>query len=172
MIRKCEPQDLGTICEIINDAAQAYLGVIPADCLKEPYMPLAELQHEIDNGVSFWGYEVEQRLAGVMGIQSVLDVTLIRHAYVRTEMRNHGIGRQLLSHLRQLTERPILIGTWADANWAIGFYRKNGFNLVTDNKERLLQKYWIAPQRQIDVSVVLADQKWFASSMNMNGAEK
>lgn len=162
MIRKCEPQDLNMICEIINDAAQAYRGVIPTDCWKEPYMPLVELQHEIDNGVNFWGYEVEERLVGVMGIQSVLDVTLIRHAYVRTEIRNHGIGGKLLTHLRQLTERPILIGTWAHANWAIGFYQKNGFRLVNDDKDRLLNKYWIAPQRQMEVSVVLVDEKWFA----------
>ncbi len=164
MIRKCNPEEIETICEIINDAAQAYRGVIPADCWKEPYMPMVELQHEIKNGVSFWGYEHNQRLLGVMGIQPVLDVTLIRHAYVRTEMRNQGIGGKLLSNLCKLTERPILIGTWADAYWAINFYQRNGFRLVSDNKDRLLKKYWTAPQRQFDVSVVLADHKWFVKN--------
>lgn len=161
MIRKCEPGDLNTIYEIVNDAAQAYQGVIPEDCWKTPYMPLDELEDEIAHGVSFWGYETGQ-LMGVMGIQPVQDVTLIRHAYVRTQMRNRGIGEELLSHLRQLTERPILIGTWADAGWAIRFYQKNGFRLVEEEKDRLLRKYWSVSQRQIEVSVVLAGQKWFA----------
>ncbi len=162
MIRKCGPQDLDIIYEIINDAAQTYQGVIPEDCWKTPYMPLAELEDEIAHGVSFWGYETEEGLAGVMGIQPVQDVTLIRHAYVRTELRNRGIGGELLSHLRQLTQGPILIGTWADADWAIHFYQKNGFQLVSEGTDRLLTKYWSVSQRQIEVSVVLADQKWFA----------
>ncbi|MGE5604751.1 MAG: GNAT family N-acetyltransferase [Bacteroidota bacterium] len=173
MIRKCEPGELKTIYEIVNDAAQAYHGVIPEDCWKEPYMPLDELEDEIAHAVTFWGYEIEGQLVGVMGIQPVQDVTLIRHAYVRTEMRNRGIGGELLSHLRQLTERPILIGTWADANWAIRFYQKNDFRLVGEEKDRLLTKYWSVPPRQIEVSVVLADQKWFAlTSLQTKELEK
>lgn len=163
MIRKCEPQDLNTIYEIINDASKAYQGAIPVDCWKDPYMPLDELEVEIDQGVSFWGYEAEGQLVGVMGIQPVQDITLIRHAYVRTKLRNHGIGKQLLFQLCQLTERPILIGTWADASWAIRFYQNNGFRLVGEEKDRLLMKYWSVSQRQIEVSVVLADEKWLAN---------
>ncbi len=173
MIRKCGSQDLNTIYEIINDAAQAYQGVIPEDCWKTPYMPLAELEDEIAHGVSFWGYEAEGRLVGVMGIQPVLDVTLIRHAYVRTALRHQGIGKQLLSHLCQLTERPILIGTWADASWAISFYQKNGFRLVEDVKDQLLMKYWSVSERQMDVSIVLADQKWSAiTAINIKEMQK
>jgi N-acetylglutamate synthase-like GNAT family acetyltransferase len=162
MIRQCEATDFEAIYAIINDAAQAYRGVIPADCWKEPYMPEEELRHEVANGVLFWGYEEEGQLAGVMGIQHVQDVTLIRHAYVRTALRNQGIGAKLLSHLRELTARPVLIGTWADAAWAIRFYEKRGFRRVPQpEKDRLLRKYWSVPERQMDTSVVLADTKWF-----------
>jgi GNAT superfamily N-acetyltransferase len=148
--------------EIINDAAQAYKGVIPADCWHEPYMPKAELQQELEAGVVFWGFEVGGDLVGVMGIQHVQDVTLIRHAYVRTASRNQGLGGQLLAHLRTLTDRPILIGTWAAATWAIRFYEKHGFRLVTPaEKNRLLRKYWTISDRQIETSAVLAEQKWF-----------
>lgn len=158
MIRLCVDSDFETIYEIINDAAQAYQGVIPADCWKEPYMPREELRHEIDDGVQFWGYE-EGELVGVMGMQHVQDVTLIRHAYVRTARRNQGIGSQLLIYLRKRTTRPILVGTWADAVWAIRFYEKHGFRLVTgEEKNRLLGKYWSIPKRQVETSVVLAEQ--------------
>jgi N-acetylglutamate synthase-like GNAT family acetyltransferase len=150
------------IYEIINDAAQAYREVIPVDRWKEPYMSKDELRREIDEGVIFWGYEEDGELVGVTGIQHVQDVTLIRHAYVRTAKRNQGIGGKLLAHLRKQTTRPILIGTWADAVWAIRFYEKHGFRLVSsEEKERLLRKYWSVPERQIETSVVLADQKWF-----------
>jgi len=162
MIRQCYNTESETIYEIINDAAQAYKGVIPADCWKEPYMSKDELRREMDEGVVFWGYEEGGELVGVMGIQHVQDVTLIRHAYVRTAKRNQGIGRKLLSYLREQTTRPILIGTWADAVWAIRFYEKHGFRLVSsEEKGRLLRKYWSIPERQIETSVVLADQKWF-----------
>ncbi len=162
MIRPCDNTEFEMIYEIINDAARAYKGVIPADCWKEPYMSKDELRHEVDEGVVFWGYEEDGELVGVMGIQHVQDVTLIRHAYVRTAKQNRGIGRRLLSHLREQTTRPILIGTWADAAWAIRFYERYGFRLVSsEEKGRLLRKYWSIPERQIETSVVLADQKWF-----------
>jgi GNAT superfamily N-acetyltransferase len=161
MIRKCDDSDFETIYEIINDGAQAYKGVIPADRLKQPYMDRDELRHEIDAGVEFWGYEEAGELLGVMGIQHVLDVTLIRHSYVRTARQKKGIGGKLLLHLRTMTPRPILIGTWADASWAIRFYEKHGFRVVTvEEKNRLLKKYWSIPDRQIETSVVLAEEDW------------
>jgi len=162
MFRQCDNSEFDTIYEIINDAAQAYKGVIPADCWKEPYMSQDELRREVDEGVVFWGYEEDGELVGVMGMQHVQDVTLIRHAYVRTAKRNQGIGGKLLSYLREQTTRPIFIGTWADAVRAISFYEKHGFRLVSpEAKDRLLRKYWPIPERQIETSVVLADQKWF-----------
>jgi N-acetylglutamate synthase-like GNAT family acetyltransferase len=164
MIRQCNRSDFETIHSIINDAAQSYKGVIPEDCWKEPYMSKDELQHEMDQGVVFWGYEEDGMLLGVMGIQDIQDVSLIRHAYVRTANRNQGIGGKLLSNLRALATRPLLIGTWADALWAIRFYEKHGFRLVSpQEKDRLLKKYWSVPERQIETSVVLADQKWLDS---------
>lgn len=162
MIRQCDSKDFEAIYAIINDAAEAYKGVIPEDRWKEPYMDRDYLQHEIDVGVVFWGYEEDGQLVGVMGIQDVMDVTLIRHAYVRTARRNQGIGGALLSELRKKTTRPLLMGTWADAVWAVRFYEKHGFRLVTpQEKMRLLQKYWSIPERQVETSVVLADLKWF-----------
>ncbi len=159
MIRLCNDSEFDTIYKIVNDAARAYRGIIPADRWKEPYMPRGELWHEMDAGVVFWGYEEDGELIGVMGIQHVQDVTLIRHAYVRTARRNQGIGGKLLSHLRKQTERPLLIGTWAGAVWAIRFYEKHGFRLVTEEeKNRLLKKYWSIPERQVETSVVLAEQ--------------
>ena len=161
MIRKCDDTDFEIIYEIINDGAEAYKGVIPADRLKEPYMDRDELRHEIDAGVEFWGYEEAGELLGVMGIQHVLDVTLIRHAYVRTDRQKKGIGGKLLMHLRTMTSRPILLGTWADASWAVRFYEKHGFRVVTvEEKNRLLKRYWSIPDRQIETSVVLADESW------------
>jgi N-acetylglutamate synthase-like GNAT family acetyltransferase len=124
-------------------------------------MPRKELQDEIDAGVKFWGYENERQLVGIMGIQNVQNVALIRHAYVRTSERNRGIGSALLSHLRKETKRPILVGTWAAASWAIRFYEKHGFQLVSaQEKDELLRMYWSISPRQIENSVVLADQKW------------
>jgi N-acetylglutamate synthase-like GNAT family acetyltransferase len=162
MIRLCDESEFDTMVEIVNDAAQAYRGVIPEDRWKEPYMPKEELRHEIDAGVVFWGYEEEGELIGVMGIQPVQDVTLIRHAYVRTAQQNRGIGGKLLAHLRAQTDRPALIGTWADAVWAVRFYEKHGFRMVSpEEKNRLLIKYWSIPERQVETSVVLADKKWF-----------
>lgn len=161
MIRKCKPEDFKTIYNIINDAARAYEGIIPVDRWKSPYMPEDELKHEIDDGVIFWGYEDEGRLIGVMGIQDVKDVTLIRHAYVKTSRRNQGIGSRLLQFLLGKTVKPVLIGTWADAHWATRFYEKHGFRLVsTDEKNMLLKKYWNIPERQVETSIVLADERY------------
>jgi GNAT superfamily N-acetyltransferase len=161
MIRRCNDLDFDVIWEIINDGAQAYKGIIPADRWTEPYMSREKLQREIDVGVVFWGYEETGTLAGVMGIQPVQDVTLIRHPYVRTSSQQRGIGAHLLSHLRELANGPVLIGTWADAAWAIRFYEKFGFQIVgPQEKSRLLKKYWTIPERQIETSVVLADSKW------------
>jgi len=160
MIRICDSADIATIFDIINDSAQAYRGVIPADCWHEPYMPETELRKQIESGVEFWGYTENGGLCGVMGIQHVRDVTLIRHAYMRTAYRNRGIGAQLLTHLRALTPKPILIGTWAAATWAIRFYEKNGFELIKgEQKNRLLKKYWTIAERQIETSVVLAERQ-------------
>src|SRR5688572_12333145 len=142
MIRACTDADFTAILEIINDAAEAYRGVIPADRWHEPYMSRESLAAEIEAGVQFWGWEEEGKLIGVMGIQDVKDVTLIRHAYVRTARRGRGIGGKLLAHLRSLTGRALLIGTWAAARWAIGFYEKHGFRVVSDaEKTALLKKY-------------------------------
>jgi GNAT superfamily N-acetyltransferase len=161
MIAPCSSADLPVIFEIINDSARAYKGVIPADRWHEPYMPMAELLSEIGKGVRFYGYYSDDRLNGVMGIQDVKDVTLIRHAYVRSECRGQGIGGSLLAHLNQLSDRPVLIGTWMAATWAIRFYEKNGFVLVgNDEKNRLLMTYWTVPSRQIEESIVLADKRW------------
>jgi N-acetylglutamate synthase-like GNAT family acetyltransferase len=160
MIRECAASDFEQIWEIINDGAQAYKGIIPADRWTEPYMSRDKLRHEIEEGVTFWGFEDGGTLAGVMGLQDVQDVTLIRHAYVRTASRDQGIGGKLLSHLRTITSRPVLIGTWADAVWAIGFYEKHGFRVVDQQeKNQLLRKYWNVPDRQIETSVVLVEQR-------------
>jgi N-acetylglutamate synthase-like GNAT family acetyltransferase len=156
-LRKCATADVSEMYTVINDAAIAYKGKIPADCWHEPYMPLSELASEIEDGIDFWGYERNGRLLGIMGIQDRGDVTLIRHAYVLTVERNAGIGSTLLRHLETLTSKQILIGTWKAATWAISFYRKNGYTLVTEEeKNKLLAKYWTISTRQIETSVVLA----------------
>ena len=160
MIRKSSAEDFEAIFAIINDAAMAYKDVIPDDRWHEPYMSREELASEIEAGVVFWGYEEQGGLIGVMGIQDVQDVTLLRHAYVRTAKRRGGIGGALLEALLKQTTRPVLIGTWAAADWAVRFYEKHGFRQVTtEQKDRLLKRYWSIPERQIETSVVLADQK-------------
>ena len=157
MIRECLEDDFEAIYEIINDAAQAYRGIIPSDRWHDPYMPRKELLEEISSGVVFLGYEKEGELVGVMGTQDVQDVTLIRHAYVRTAHRSQGIGGELLGQIMDGATRPVLIGTWAAAFWAIRFYERHGFTVVSpEEKERLLRKYWSVPDRQIVTSVVLA----------------
>lgn len=146
---------------IINDAAQAYRGVIPPDRWHEPYMPADELDAEIADGIAFWVAEDAGRLLGVMGMQDKGDVALVRHAYVSPLAQKKGIGTQLLHHVQALTGKPVLIGTWAAASWAIEFYRKNGFTVVSNAvKDALLRKYWSIPARQIETSVVLADARW------------
>jgi GNAT superfamily N-acetyltransferase len=155
--RPCRDDERDEILEIINAAAEAYRGVIPADRWHEPYMDARELEGEIAAGVRFWGYPSDGRLAGVMGVQAVRDVELIRHAYVRPESQRHGVGAALLAHLRTVSTRPMLVGTWAAADWAIEFYRRHGFELVSqERKTELLRTYWTIPERQIETSVVLA----------------
>lgn len=156
-IRKSEDRELSRVLAVINDAAQAYRGVIPADRWHEPYMSSAELEAEVRAGIEFWCYEADGELLGVMGSQPAQDVVLIRHAYVRTNLQRSGIGGLLLDHIRKVTAARILVGTWAAAGWAIAFYQRHGFALV-DSKIALtlLRKYWSIPQRQIEESVVLA----------------
>jgi len=161
MIRKSVEADLPTMLAIINDAARAYRGVIPADRWHEPYMQHDELVKEIDAGVVFWVAEDQGQLVGVIGIQDKGDVALVRHAYVSPTIQRRGVGTKLLHHVEKLVDKPILIGTWADASWAIDFYQRNGFILVSNShKDRLLKTYWSIPERQIETSVVLADGKW------------
>jgi GNAT superfamily N-acetyltransferase len=157
-IRPCRDDEQAAILAIVNAAAEVYRGVIPADRWHEPYMNATELARELADGVAFWGYEADGALIGVMGIQPVGDVDLIRHAYVLPGNQGAGIGRDLLEHLRALSARRMLVGTWADAEWAIRFYRRNGFELVSpERKTVLLQTYWNIPERQIETSVVLAN---------------
>ena len=156
-IRRCVPEDRDRIFAIVNAAAEAYRGAIPDDCFHEPYMPRDEFEREIAAGVDFWGYEENGELLGVMGIQAIKDVDLIRHAYVLPGTQGKGIGTQLLAHLETTTDRPILIGTWRDAVWAIRFYERHGYELVPEeNREALLRKYWtLISDRQVEVSIVL-----------------
>ena len=159
MICSCTDADVADVCAIINDAATAYKGVIPVDRWHEPYMPLDELKREIAAGVKFSGFVEDSRLIGAMGAQAVRDVTLIRHGYVRTEMRGRGIGGKLLTHLLGQFRGRILVGTWKAAGWAVKFYEKHGFRLVSETeKDRLLKAYWNIPPRQIQTSVVLVYQ--------------
>src|SRR6266851_228713 len=165
MIRPCDEKDLPALYAIINDAAQAYKGIIPADRWHEPYMPMDQLKQEIGDGVRFWGYEQGVELVGVMGIQDRGEVELIRHAYVKTATRNHGIGGLLLERLESTTRKPILIGTWAAATWAVRFYEKHGYRKQPpEETARLLRKYWNIPERQIETSVVLASPAFLRGS--------
>jgi len=161
MICKLLPSDFDSILRVVNDAAQAYRGVIPDDRWKEPYMSVEELKKEIEAGVRFYGWVEDDILLGVMGVQSVKDNTLIRHSYVLTKYQRRGIGGKLLEHLKNLVKTSeILVGTWADAAWAIRFYEKHGFKLVSrKEKDRLLRKYWSIPDGQIETSVVLKFKK-------------
>jgi GNAT superfamily N-acetyltransferase len=160
-IRPCTDDDFESIWEVINDGAQAYRYVIPPDRLHDPYMTRDHLRSEIADGVRFWACEKDGAIAAVMGIQHVEEVTLIRHAYVRTAHQREGLGSRMLAHLRAMARGPLLIGTWADADWAIRFYQRHGFQVVThQEKERLLRKYWKIPERQVETSVVLADAGW------------
>jgi N-acetylglutamate synthase-like GNAT family acetyltransferase len=161
LIRQSAAGDFAGILRIINDAAVAYRGVIPADRWHEPYMSANDLETQIAEGVTFWIGEQEGRLLGVMGIQNKGDVALVRHAYVASTAQRSGVGTKLLRHIEGLVDGPILIGTWAAASWAIEFYRRNGFDMVSHaDKDRLLRKYWSIPARQIETSVVLANRRW------------
>jgi N-acetylglutamate synthase-like GNAT family acetyltransferase len=161
MIRESREDELSAMLAIINAAALAYKGVIPTDRWHEPYMPRDELVQEIAAGIRFWVAEESGRLAGVMGIQDKGEVALVRHAYVAPAAQRKGVGASLLKHVQGLAGKPILIGTWRDATWAIDFYRRNGFTLVTDrDKDVLLRRFWSIPARQIETSVVLADRRW------------
>ena len=154
---------------IVNQAAQAYRGVIPADRWREPYMPPDELDSEIADGVIFWVAEEDGRLLGVMGIQDKGDVALVRHAYVAPTTQRKGVGTRLLRHVEGLTGKPVLIGTWAAASWAIEFYRRNGFTVVSNrDKDSLLRRYWSIPARQIETSVVLADRRWMEAQRHVD----
>jgi GNAT superfamily N-acetyltransferase len=145
------------IFAIVNAAAEAYRGVIPADRWHEPYMPMEELEGELAAGVEFWGYEEGGELLGIMGIQRLGEVDLIRHAYVLPASQGKGVGGALLDRLMTAAERPMLVGTWAAAEWAIGFYRGHGFEQVSpERKDELLRRHWNIPERQIETSVVLA----------------
>lgn len=156
-VRPCRDDERAAILAIVNAAAEAYRGVIPADRWHEPYMPLRELDGEIAAGVAFWGYEADGALVGIMGIQPVRDFDLIRHAYVSPGSQRHGVGAALLEHLARSTTRRMLVGTWAAADWAIRFYRRHGFEVVSpERKAALLKTYWTIPDRQIETSVVLA----------------
>jgi GNAT superfamily N-acetyltransferase len=157
-IRPCRDEERAAVLAIVNAGAEAYRGVIPADRWHEPYMDARELDAEIAAGVAFWGYESGGTLLGAMGIQALDEVDLIRHAYVLPGSQRRGIGGALLAHLRGMTARRMLVGTWAAADWAIGFYRRNGFELVSpERRTALLKRYWTIPDRQIETSVVLAD---------------
>jgi GNAT superfamily N-acetyltransferase len=157
-IRPCRDDERSAILALVNAAAQAYRGVIPADRWHEPYMAAGELERELADGVAFWGYEADGALVGIMGIQPVRDVALIRHAYVAPGSQRHGVGGALVEHLAGSSTRPMLVGTWAAADWAIRFYRRHGFELVSpERKAALLKTYWTIPERQIETSVVLAN---------------
>lgn len=157
-VRRCRDEERPAILEIVNAAAEAYRGAIPADRWREPYMPPGELDAEIAAGVEFWGYEADGALVGVMGVQPVRDVDLIRHAYVSPGSQRRGVGSSLLHQLARSTTRRKLVGTWAAADWAVRFYRRHGFELVgPDHKAALLRAYWAIPDRQIAASVVLAN---------------
>ena len=157
-VRRCRDDEREQILRIVNMAAEAYRGAIPADRWREPYMPASELDEELAAGVTFWGYESDAELLGVMGIQAVRDVDLIRHAYVLPGRQRGGIGSSLLEHLMGVSTQRLLVGTWAAAAWAIRFYRRHGFELVTpEQKTALLRSYWTIPDRQIETSVVLAN---------------
>ena len=173
LIRNSVAADFVTTLAIINDAAQAYRGVIPADRWHEPYMPADELTKEISAGVVFWVAEEEGRILGVMGIQDKGEVALVRHAYTASAAQRKGVGTKLLHHVQSLADKPVLIGTWAAASWAIEFYRRNGFAVVPPaDKDHLLRMYWSIPARQIETSVVLADPRWMEAQGRDRGSRQ
>jgi len=153
-VRDCTVSDLDQMYRIVNSAAKAYEGVIPADRYREPYMPVEELRREMKR-MTFFGWEEGEGLVGVMGLEAVKGVSLVRHAYVLPASQKRGIGARLLQHAKEVfAGERLLVGTWADAYWAVDFYKKHGFRLCPD-KDSLLKKYWNVPARQIETSVVL-----------------
>jgi GNAT superfamily N-acetyltransferase len=170
VIRSIRESDLDAALAVVNAAAEAYRGVIPADRWRDPYMPHDELREQIADGIRFWVAEEDAQLLGVMGIQDKGDVALVRHAYVRPTLQRRGVGTALLHHVTSLTPKPVLIGTWASASWAIEFYERNGFAVVSsEDKNFLLRKYWSIPERQIETSVVLADRRWSEAQRHASG---
>lgn len=170
VIRPCRETDFDALLAVVNDAAVAYRGVIPDDCWTEPYMPAGELAGELRSGVVFWGYEEGGDLLGIMGLQPVEDVVLIRHAYVRRAHQGRGIGAELLAALVRQADAPVLVGTWAAATWAIRFYERHGFRLApAAEKDALLGRYWSIPPRQTETSVVLADARWWQRRNHVTG---
>ena len=164
MIRKCTTDEFEKILAIINEAAQAYKGVIPAECWHEPYMDAEHFKKEISYEVVFYGFEEEGKLVGVIGLQKFNYVTLVRHAYVLPSHQGKGIGGQLLEHIKALTDKPLLVGTWKDTAWSIKFYEKHGFKIVSEPEtKRLLARYWIITDAHRINSVVLGDAKWFST---------
>lgn len=162
-IRRARPDESIAVAALIEEAAAVYRGVIPPDCWHEPYMPVDELVREVDDGVRFWALEQSGRVVAVMGLQHVRDVALIRHAYVLPAQQGRGHGSALLAHLREVTDMPMLVGTWRAAAWAVRFYRRHGFSLLDPlDTDRLLSRYWSVPARQREASVVLADARWMA----------
>ena len=151
-------EDAHAIGAVINDAALAYRGVIPSDRWHEPYMPHEEVVSELRAGVKFFCLRRNGRVAGVMGLQHVADVALIRHAYTLSSEQGRGVGTLLLEHLRRQTNRPVLVGTWKAATWAVRFYERRGFRLVPEEEKAvLLRRYWTVSERQIEESVVLKE---------------
>jgi N-acetylglutamate synthase-like GNAT family acetyltransferase len=170
LVRKSVESDFAAILAIVNEAAKAYREVIPADRWHDPYMSAEDLASEIAAGVVFWVAEQDGRVSGVMGMQDKGDVALVRHAYVAPTTQRTGVGTKLLHHVQGLTDKPILIGTWASASWAIDFYRRNRFTVVSErDKDRLLRTYWTIPARQIETSVVLADGRWLEAQRAASG---
>lgn len=164
VIRRARPDEISVLTSIVNAAAEAYRGVIPPDCWHEPYMPEDALRTEIADGVEFWVAEAAGAQVGLMGLQDRGDVALVRHAYVSPQLQRGGVGTSLLRHVEDLAGKPVLIGTWAAATWAIRFYERNGYTLVPEQeKTSLLQRYWSVPERQIATSVVLGDPRWTQS---------
>jgi len=168
MPRQLSVDEFDDILSIINDAARAYAGIIPADRYREPYMTPEYLKSEMEDGVVFWGLDDGGALAGVMGIQERGDVTLIRHAYVSTSLQGRGIGSRLMQRLKEMSDTPYLVGTWKAALWAIRFYERHGFKaLDNDMSQDLLSTYWDIPERQAETSLVLADERWLAARGNL-----